>query len=236
MQGGGPFGATARRRRRRLAAVKRRGDSDMDETRDPAVPEAPAPREQSAAACDSSSESQTEKPAVPESAKAEPDGVGDQPRSAADRAEDKPRTEAAPPADRATRQVKPVRSAPRSERVAASRKPSVPGGFTPALVCLAGGNGLGLALVLMSMPVGADGLRHAVWGQTISTQAAWPFILALGLGHALGFCAWGFYLRRKLRGKPPAEQVPPANDAARAIADLKANGRDQTGQTPSSAT
>ena len=80
---------------------------------------------------------------------------------------------------------------------AAKRPDGPPGGVLPMIGFIVAVNALAFLTLWLTFPKEeVDGLRHAFWDHdlTIPGTALWPDLLALLLGHALGFAGWAWFV------------------------------------------
>ena len=95
-----------------------------------------------------------------------------------------------------------------------SRKGEIPGGVGVMVGFIVAFNALAFIALKFLLPAQLDGTRFTPWNTPIPKSAIWPEIVALLVGHFVGFIAWSTYLyfrQQKLAkaGEPaPPTQMP----------------------------
>ncbi|HLX61054.1 MAG TPA: hypothetical protein VKX17_07205 [Planctomycetota bacterium] len=96
-------------------------------------------------------------------------------------------------------EAKLAEAAAKNTRTARGQKP--PGtavSVWPMIGFIVAFNALAFIALAVLLPKGEDSLRHTLWDSdfTVQGRAVWPDLVALAVGHMLGFCGWAAYIYR----------------------------------------
>ncbi|HYF49533.1 MAG TPA: hypothetical protein VEJ63_09015 [Planctomycetota bacterium] len=71
----------------------------------------------------------------------------------------------------------------------------IPGGTPMMIVFIIAFVVLAFVALALVMPTGPNKMRYPIWGgEPVSGSATWPLIVAMVIGHIVGFIAWSIYV------------------------------------------